>query len=280
MLVAALVRLAFDVQVDPTGGGVAVGGTEGLDGFAGGPGIGDGGLIERDAFEPRLALERAAIGDGEEDGVLRAGGGELEGEAGPGVGAGDGFGVDVEGHGRHGEGGAGGDGRAVGVADGEVLGAHPAGEFVALADGERDGGGADLGVGILAAGFDAEGFGRGVVDVGVCGGGAVDDGELIERMPDRRWWRRGKRRRSDKERWCAWKTLLGELGYQSLGSVGFVGLWKRVRFVASEGVVGLVDEFGGTYGFGRARRWFGQKVLPQLSLYLMDYGELGGMACK
>jgi hypothetical protein len=55
----------------------------------------------------------------------------------------------------------------------------------------------------------------------------------------------------------------GELGYQSLGSVGFVGLWKRVRFVASEGVVGLVDEFGGTYGFGRARRCFGQKVLPQ-----------------
>ena len=181
MLVAALVRLAFDVQVDPTGGGVAVGGSEGLDGVAGGPGIGDGGLIERDAFEPCLAFEGAAGGDGEEDGVLRTGGGELEGEAGPRVCAGDGFGVDVEGHRRHRESGAGGDGRAVGVADGEVLGTHPAGEFVALADGEGDRGGANLGVGVLAAGFDAEGLGRGVMDVGVCGGGAVDDGQLIKR---------------------------------------------------------------------------------------------------
>ena len=29
------------------------------------------------------------------------------------------------------------------------------------------------------------------------------------------------------------------------GSVGFVGLWKTVGFVASEGVLGLVVEFGG-----------------------------------
>ena len=37
-----------------------------------------------------------------------------------------------------------------------------------------------MGVGVLAAGFDAEGLGRGVVDGGVGGGGAVDDGELID----------------------------------------------------------------------------------------------------
>ena len=89
-------------------------------------------------------------------------------------------GVDVEGHGRHGERGAGGDGRAVGVADGEVLGAHPAGELVALADGEGDGRGADEGVGILPAGFDAQGFGRVVMDGGIGRGGAVDDGELVD----------------------------------------------------------------------------------------------------
>ena len=90
------------------------------------------------------------------------------------------FGVDVEGHGRHGERGAGGDGGAIGVAHGEALGAHPAGEFVALADGERDGGGADHSVRVLAAGFDAEGLRRGVVDGGIRGGGAVDDGKLID----------------------------------------------------------------------------------------------------
>ena len=180
MLVAALVGLAFDVEIDPSGGGVAPGGSKGLDGLAGGPDIGGGGFVERDAFEPGLALEGAAIGDGEEDGILRAGGGELEGEAGPGASAGNGFGMDVEGHGGHGERGAGGDGGAVGVADGDVLGAHPGGEFVALADGERDGGGADEGVGVLAAGFDAEGLRRVVVDGGIRGGGAVDDGKLID----------------------------------------------------------------------------------------------------
>ena len=67
VLVAALVGLAFDVQVDPAGGGVAVGGAEGLDGFARGPGVVGGGFVERDAFEPGLALERAAVGDGEQD---------------------------------------------------------------------------------------------------------------------------------------------------------------------------------------------------------------------
>ena len=37
VLVAALVGLAFDVQIDPPGGRIAVGGAEGLDGFAGRP---------------------------------------------------------------------------------------------------------------------------------------------------------------------------------------------------------------------------------------------------
>src|ERR1019366_5968768 len=39
MLVAALVGFAFDVEIDPSGGGVAPGGSKGLDGLAGGPDI-------------------------------------------------------------------------------------------------------------------------------------------------------------------------------------------------------------------------------------------------
>src|ERR1035438_6970209 len=89
-------------------------------------------------------------------------------------------GAGVAGHGGHGEGGAGGDGRTAGVADREVLGAHPGGEFVAFADGERDRDGADEGVGVLSAGLDAEGLRRGVVDGGIGGGGAVDDAQLID----------------------------------------------------------------------------------------------------
>ena len=125
-------------------------------------------------------MERAAVGDSEEVGIVRTAVGELEGEPRPRAGAGERFGVDVEGHGRHGERGAGGDGGAAGIADGEVPGAHPGGEFVALADGESDGGGADEGVGVLAAGFDAEGLGRGVMDGGIGGGRAVNDGQLVD----------------------------------------------------------------------------------------------------
>src|SRR6185312_12723451 len=95
-------------------------------------------------------------------------------------------GVDVEGHGGHGNGGSGGDGGAIGIADGEVFGADPAGEFVALADGEVDGGGVNEGVRELAAGLDAEGAGGCAMDGGVRGGGAVKDGEVIEgRLVDR-----------------------------------------------------------------------------------------------
>ena len=147
VLVAALIGRALDVEVDPAGGGVAVGGAEGLDGVADGPIGGGGGLIEADAFEPGLALESAALAYGEDDAVLGACGGEAEGDAGPGAGSGEGDGMNVEGHGGHGDGGADGDGGAIEVADGEGLGAHPAGEFVAAADGEGDGDGTDAGIG-------------------------------------------------------------------------------------------------------------------------------------
>src|ERR1700722_17174982 len=44
----------------------------------------------------------------------------------------------VERHGRHGERCAGRDGSAIQIADLEIFGAHPAGEFVALANGQID----------------------------------------------------------------------------------------------------------------------------------------------
>ena len=72
VLVAALVGRAFDVEVDPTGGGVAVGGAEGLNGLADGPIAGGGGFVEADAFEPSLTLESAALADGDNDIVLGA----------------------------------------------------------------------------------------------------------------------------------------------------------------------------------------------------------------
>ena len=53
MLIAALVRLAFDVEIDPAGGGITVGGAERLHGLARGPGVARADFVETDAFEPR-----------------------------------------------------------------------------------------------------------------------------------------------------------------------------------------------------------------------------------
>ena len=169
----------------------------------------------------------------------------------------EGFGVDVEGHGRHGERGAGGDGRAVGVADGEVFGAHPAGEFVALADGESDGGGANEGVRVLLAGFDAEGLGRVVVDVGIGRGGAVDDGELVDGCLIDGSRGVGGDGDQTKEK-CAHGRPSWGIRIAELGLVGFVGFGRRRDFVANERVLG----FGGKFGVhtdaactGAGERW-------------------------
>jgi len=66
------------VEIDPAGRRVTIGGSEGANRVAGGPCVIGAGFIDGHAFEPGLALESAAVGDGEEDLVLRAGGGELE----------------------------------------------------------------------------------------------------------------------------------------------------------------------------------------------------------
>ena len=65
------------------------------------------------------------------------------------------------------------------IADGERVCAYPAREFVAFADGEGDGSGAHERVGVLASGLDAERLGRGVVNGGISGGGAVNHSKLV-----------------------------------------------------------------------------------------------------
>ena len=267
---------------------IAVGGAEGAYGFAGGPGIAGGGFVERDGIEPGFALEGAAVGDGEEDLVLGAGGGEFEGDAGPGAGAAEGCGVDVEGHGGHGESGAGGDGRAAGIADGEVLGADPAGEFVALADGEGDGGGFDEGVGILAAGLDAEGAGRGAVDGGVGGGGAVENGEVIEgRLVDGGCGGRGNGREEEGETRMEppdWYRISGRNAFELVlgvwGRFGEVlGGWRGSGFLGSAWVIlgsATTDllqgkDFLGSFGIARVvgvsnmQVSGGRRIVPSVS---------------
>ncbi len=83
VLVAAFVRSAFDVKVDPTGGRIAIGGAEGLDGLARRPLVGGGYFVEAHALEPRFAAHGAAAAGGEQDRVLRAAGDEFQREPGP-----------------------------------------------------------------------------------------------------------------------------------------------------------------------------------------------------
>ena len=87
MLVSALVGLSFDVEIDPAGGGVAVGGAKCLHGFPSRPVVAGGGFIELNAFEPRPAAKRATIADGEKYLVARAAGDKSQGEVSPRLGA-------------------------------------------------------------------------------------------------------------------------------------------------------------------------------------------------
>ena len=159
VLVAAVVGFAFNVEINPSADRIAIGGTVGGDGGGRGPSFRRirGHVVQRYSGEPGFAIEGAAVGDGEHQVVLRAGGGEAEMHAGPIARAGDGFRLHIPRHGRHGEGGASGDGRAVEIADGELVGADPAGELVGFADGERNGGGLNASVAVSWAGFEAHG---------------------------------------------------------------------------------------------------------------------------
>ena len=73
VLIAALVRLPFDMQIDPAGRRIAVCRAERLHGIAGGPTVGGRRLVEADAFKPGFPRERAAAACGQQDLVPRAG---------------------------------------------------------------------------------------------------------------------------------------------------------------------------------------------------------------
>ena len=75
VLVAALIRLAFDVQIDPAGRGIPVRRAERAYGCRGRV-AGGRGFIQGDAREPRLSRKCAAIAHGQQNAIFRAAGHE------------------------------------------------------------------------------------------------------------------------------------------------------------------------------------------------------------
>ncbi len=155
VLIAALVRLAFHVEVDPSADRVAIGRTISGDSGGSGPWLRARRLVHRNSGKPRLSGECSAVSDREHDAVLRARGGESQMDLGPIARAGQRFRLDVEWQGRHAERGAGRDGRTVQVADGELVGPDPAREFICFADGERDRRGLNAGIAIRVSRLQA-----------------------------------------------------------------------------------------------------------------------------
>src|SRR5215472_5889220 len=107
VLIATLVRLAFDVEVDPTGCGIAIGGTEGLNGLTNRPLVVGRDWVQLYALEPSLPAKCAAAAHGEKDLISLTAGYKLERYVCKGTGTTERFRVDIEGHRCHGERGAG-----------------------------------------------------------------------------------------------------------------------------------------------------------------------------
>ncbi len=188
MLVAALIRLTFYMDVNPAAIGIAVSGAIRHQTRLGRPRGGGFGFFEVNIRKPSLAVERPAGANAHHDVVLRSGGGESEADRSPIVGAGDGCGMHVKGHRGHGESGADGDGGAPGIADFHAGGAHPGLDLIAMAGDERGGRKVGARGGAIGAGFQAEGFGVIVGNGGVreglagggCGGGGREKGHREE----------------------------------------------------------------------------------------------------
>ncbi len=139
VLVAALVGLAFDVEINPSSSWIAVGRAKRCHRGTRRPIVFRRNFIDANARKPSLTVECTTLAGCEQDAVLGASGGEAQMDASPVVRATDGFRSHIERHGCHGKRGADGDGRAIQVAHGELVSSNPASQFVALADGERDG---------------------------------------------------------------------------------------------------------------------------------------------
>src|SRR5215469_2263273 len=186
VLIATLVRLAFDVEVDPTGCGIAIGGTEGLNGLTNRPLVVGRDWVQLYALEPSLPSKCAAAADGEKDLIPLTAGYESERQVRPRLCATERFRVDIEGHRCHGERGAGGNRRAVEVVYLERLGTDPTAQFIALAHGERYCREADARVLRERIPFDAEGSFFPMQDAGIWRGRATNDGPFAMSLLKRR----------------------------------------------------------------------------------------------
>ena len=71
MLITAIVRLAFDVQINPASGRVAVRRTESLYRILRRPAVGGRSFVDGHAFEPRFTFERPAAARSEQYLILR-----------------------------------------------------------------------------------------------------------------------------------------------------------------------------------------------------------------
>ncbi|MGA8234360.1 MAG: hypothetical protein WB795_22985 [Candidatus Acidiferrales bacterium] len=157
VLVSALEGLAFDVQIDPTGGRIPVGRAEGLHRLSNRPLVAGGDCVQLYALEPSLATKCAAAADGEQYLVSFTRGNESKRQVRPWLRATDRFRMDIEGHRCHRECRAGSNWRAIEIAYLESLGADPTSQFIALSQSERHGRKANARILRDRIPFDAEG---------------------------------------------------------------------------------------------------------------------------
>lgn len=134
VLVAALVGLAFDVEINPAAARIAIGGAKRGHGGVRRPIRFRRRFIDTHAREPSFAVEGAAQTGGQQDAVLRARSREPQIHARPIMRSADGLRVHVKWHGRHAERRADRYGRTVQVAHRDFLSANPARKLVAFAD--------------------------------------------------------------------------------------------------------------------------------------------------
>jgi hypothetical protein len=134
VLIAALIRLTFDMQIDPSGGGIAIGGSKRSHRLARRPISVCGDFIDIHTFEPCFALQRATLSGGNQDVVVRARCHKAQREPSPIVCAAERRRVHIEGHRFHGERGTRGNRRALQIRHGEIFRPHPAAKLVGLAN--------------------------------------------------------------------------------------------------------------------------------------------------
>src|SRR5579871_367670 len=137
VLVSALVRLAFDVEINPSRGRIPIGGPEGRNSLSNRPLILGRNCIELYAFEPSFATECTAAADCKQYLVQRTAGSKSERQVRPRLRATERFRMYIEGHRCHCERRPGSNWRAVEISYQERLGADPTAQLIALSHCER-----------------------------------------------------------------------------------------------------------------------------------------------